>query len=187
MMAGSHAALGAAAWLVVAPHLDLPAAAPLSLGLAMAGALMPDVDHPKSWVGRRIAPISTIIAKLLGHRGITHSLVAVAACAWLLHMEGLAPSFVAPIIVGYLSHLGADLLTAGGLRLAWPFKGSWGLPLCHTGSAFEPVLVGAVLLCAWCAAGPARIGEQLRAEVCQVGLERLAFCAGPQPRPGDGP
>lgn len=184
MMAGSHAALGAAAWLVVAPHFGLSGSAALPLGLAVGGALLPDIDHPKSWVGRRLAPFSSLIARLLGHRGITHSLVAAGACAWLLHTRGLAPSLILPIVVGYLSHLAADLLTSGGLRLAWPLRGTWALPLCRTGSPFEPLVVATILLGAWCGmVGPKQLGEDLRAAgACHTGVGRLLFCAGAQPR-----
>lgn len=150
MMAGSHVALGVAAWLVAAPHLGLPAASPSCLGLALLGSLLPDIDHPKSWLGRRLRPVSTGIAGVLGHRGLTHSAVAVAACAWSLH--GGAPRWiVAPLTVGYLSHLAADLLTPRGLRLAWPLRTTWAFPLCKTGSPFEPLIVALVLF--WAGSG----------------------------------
>ena len=155
MMAGSHVALGAAAWFAVAPHLGLPAMEPVPLGLAIMGALLPDIDHPKSWVGKRMRPLSTIVAAVLGHRGATHSLLAVAGCGWLLFHDGTPRAIVAPVLVGYLSHLAGDLLTPRGLRLAWPFKGTWALPLCRSGSPFEPLVVAALLLWAWgAAAGP---------------------------------
>jgi len=151
MMAGSHVAIGAAAWLVAAPHLGLPAAAPACLGLALLGALLPDIDHPKSWLGRRLCPVSSGIAAVLGHRGVTHSAVAVAACSWAL-LRGGAPRWMEePLAVGYLSHLAADLLTPGGLRLAWPLRRTWALPLCKTGSAFEPLVVALVLF--WAGSG----------------------------------
>lgn len=152
MMAGSHVVLGAAAWFVVAPRLGLPAMDPIPLALAMAGALLPDIDHPKSWVGRRLRPLSTMIAAVLGHRGATHSLLAVVGCGWLLFHGGYSRAIVAPILVGYLSHLAGDLLTPRGLRLAWPLKGTWALPLCRSGSPFEPLVVATVLMCAWCSA-----------------------------------
>ncbi|MCP6617940.1 metal-dependent hydrolase, partial [Klebsiella pneumoniae] len=84
MMAGSHIALGAAAWLVAAPKFGLPAVDAASLGLAVLGALLPDIDHPKSWVGKRTRPVSNVIGWIFGHRGITHSALAVAACFVLL-------------------------------------------------------------------------------------------------------
>lgn len=54
MMAGSHVVVGLAAWTWVAPHLGLPSLDPMALGLATIGALLPDIDHPSSWVGRRL-------------------------------------------------------------------------------------------------------------------------------------
>jgi inner membrane protein len=149
MMAGSHIALGAAAWFVTAPRFGLPQLDPLSLGLAVLGSLLPDIDHPKSWVGKRVWPVSLVCSKLFGHRGLTHSLIAIAGCLTLLNSEILPLTVAAPLVVGYLSHLAADLLTPGGLRLTWPLKGTWALPLCRTGSAFEPLVVALVLSWAW--------------------------------------
>jgi inner membrane protein len=184
MMAGSHVVLGAAAWIAVAPHLGMPALAPLPLGLAVAGALLPDIDHPKSWVGRRLRPVSTVIAKLLGHRGLTHSIVAAAGCAWLLLRHGVAVAEVSPLVVGYLSHLAADLLTPAGLRLAWPLKGTWALPLCRAGSPFEPLVVALLLSWSWCGTfGFAKVEGELRAAwQCRPGFAAPLLCAA-RPRP----
>ena len=149
MMAGSHIAMGAAAWLAIAPHLELPATSPTCLGLAVLGSLLPDIDHPKSWVGKRVRPVSNLVGAIFGHRGLTHSLLAVAACGWFA-TQGQFPAHVAlPLAVGYISHLGADLLTPRGLRLLWPLKGTWALPLCKAGSPFEPLVVALVLSFAW--------------------------------------
>src|SRR5579859_6673339 len=54
VMAGSHVVLGVVAWTWTAPHLGLSALDPLALALASTGALLPDIDHPSSWVGRRL-------------------------------------------------------------------------------------------------------------------------------------
>lgn len=172
MMAGSHVALGAAAWFAMAPHLGLPAMDPVPLGLAVMGALLPDIDHPKSWVGKRTRPLSTIIATIFGHRGATHSLLAAVGCGWLLFHDGTPRAIVAPVLVGYLSHLAGDLLTPRGLRLAWPFNGTWALPLCRSGSPFEPLVVAALLLWAWSAAA----GPQTRQSL----VDASRVCAWPE-------
>lgn len=152
MMAGSHVAFGAAAWMLAAPHFGQVALAPVGLGLAVAGSLLPDIDHPKSWAGRRLRPVSTLIATVFGHRGVTHSLLALVGCwAALRYGTGVPRAWVAPVVVGYLSHLLADLLTPGGLRLAWPLRGTWALPLCRSGSPFEPLVVALAMSLAWCA------------------------------------
>jgi inner membrane protein len=181
MMAGSHIALGAAAWFVAGPRLGLPALDPAMLGLAVTGALLPDIDHPKSWVGRRLKPLSLVLATLLGHRGITHSLLAVIGCATLLLWQQVPLGIAAPLVVGYLSHLAADLLTPGGLRLAWPLKRSFSFPLCRTGSPFEPLVVAVALSWAW---GSAPAGLDWCAGYRLTGLSRLTqaewpgFCQG---------
>lgn len=146
MMARSHVVVGVAAWVVAAPLLHVPAFDPLYLGLAVAGSLLPDMDHPKSWVGRRTRPVSTALAAALGHRGITHSAIAVVALSLLLLHAGYRRGAVSAVAVGYLSHLAADMLTPQGLRLAWPLRGTWCLPLCRTGSPMEPAIVVALLI-----------------------------------------
>ena len=141
MMAKSHVVVGVATWLAAAPLLHLPPLDPAYCVLAIAGSLLPDVDHPQSWIGRRSRPISTVIASTLGHRGMTHSVVAVIGLVVLLWRAGHWRGGVSAITVGYLSHLAADMLTPRGLRLAWPLRGNWGLPLCRTGSPMEWVIV----------------------------------------------
>jgi inner membrane protein len=141
MMAGSHVAVGVAAWAWSAPHLGFPVLDPLTLVLAIGGALLPDIDHPHSWVGRRVRVISQPLAALLGHRGFTHSILAVVACGLLLSWRGVGRAVVDPLVVGYLSHLAADLVTSGGLRLAWPSRRRFVIPLCKTGSPGELVIV----------------------------------------------
>src|ERR1700733_9049139 len=145
MMAKSHVVVGLAAWIGAAPLLHLSPLAPVYLALATAGSLLPDIDHPNSWVGRRSRPVSTAIAAALGHRGFTHSAVAVIGLVVLLLHAGYRQGMVSALAVGYLSHLGADMLTPRGLRLAWPLRKSWGLPLCRTGSPMEATIVIALV------------------------------------------
>ena len=67
--------------------------------------------------------------------------------ALLLRSHGIGRAVSWPLVVGYLSHLGADLLTPAGLRLAWPLRGSVAVPVCRTGSPAEALVVAVVL--AW--------------------------------------
>jgi inner membrane protein len=154
MMAKSHVVIGAATWLAAAPLLHTPALHPVYLALAVAGSLLPDIDHPASWVGRRTRPVSTVIAAVLGHRGVTHSAVAVVGLVALLVHLGTSHVASAALALGYLSHLAADMLTPKGLRLAWPSRRTWGFALCRTGSAAETAIVVVVAAGAlWWAAG----------------------------------
>lgn len=145
MMARSHVIIGVATWLAAAPILHLPPFDPIDLGAVVVGSLLPDVDHPGSWVGRRIRPVSTAIAATFSHRGITHSAIAVIGLTLLLLNAGYRRGGVSALAVGYLSHLAADMLTPRGLRLAWPLRGTWALPLCRTDSGMESVIVLAIM------------------------------------------
>ncbi|MDD2704553.1 MAG: metal-dependent hydrolase [Acidocella sp.] len=145
MMAKSHVVVGLTAWVAAAPFLHLPPTSPAYLGLAVAGSLLPDIDHPQSWIGRRARPVSTMVAATLGHRGVTHSALAVAALVALLMHAGYRHGVVCALAVGYASHLAADMLTPRGLPLAWPLRKTWSLPLCRTGSAMEPVIILALV------------------------------------------
>jgi inner membrane protein len=146
VMAGSHVVVGLAAWSWAAPHLGLPVLDPFALGYVTIGALLPDIDHPSSWVGRRLRIISRPLAAMIGHRGVTHSLVAVLGCLVFLRWEGLRRAVVDPLVVGYLSHLAADLLTTNGLRLTWPSPKRQAIGLCRTGSFTETVIVAGVAM-----------------------------------------
>lgn len=110
-------AVGAAVWVWAAPYLGLPALDPLPLALAGIGSLLPDIDHPQSWVGLRLRIISRPLAAAVRHRRMTHSLLAVIVCGLLLRWGGFSRTAVDAVVVGYLSHLAADLLTSSGLRL----------------------------------------------------------------------
>lgn len=145
-MAGSHVVVGVAAWSWVAPHLGLPSWDPLALGLTTIGALLPDIDHPSSWVGRRLPVISRPLAAVVGHRGVTHSVLAVLVCLFFLRWQGFSRAVIDPLVIGYLSHLGADLLTTSGLRLAWPSRKRQAIPLCRTGSVSEVMIVMGVAI-----------------------------------------
>lgn len=125
------AVVGAAAFA-----LSTPDAAVLVAG-AWLGSLLPDADRAGSRIYRartlerrawplrvvgRLARLPLRALILLGHRGLTHSLVAVAAVTALAYL--LAPdAFAAGVGVGYLAHVAADACTPGGVPLLAPFSG----------------------------------------------------------------
>ena len=150
MVVSSHVILGAAAWTAFGWLHGAPVTAH-DLGLAAAGALLPDLDHPRSWVGRRLRLISIPLGLVVGHRGVTHSLLAVVVGIAFLHWHG-GQSLTAPLVVGYLSHLVGDLCTPAGAPLLWPARGKWGLRLFPTGGVIEhglAVLLALATLSAW--------------------------------------
>lgn len=152
MMAGSHVVVGAALWAVSAKLAGGAPADPQALGAAALGALLPDIDHPQSWAGRKLRPISVPLSMIVGHRGVTHSAIAVLGGLAVLVTMGMG-WMAAPVVVGYLSHLLADSLTPSGVPLLWPSKRRFTLNLCQTGSVVEVGLVAVIAALGGWAAG----------------------------------
>ncbi len=104
---------------------------------ALLTALLPDIDHPKSVLGQRLKWLSSPIARLFGHRGFTHSLLAIAAGILFIQTR-LPPDWPIPtdayhaMIVGYLSHILADMLTPSGVPLLWPCRWRFRLPILNS-------------------------------------------------------
>lgn len=135
MVVSSHLVFGAAAWTAVGWFQGVPVTG-RDLVLAAVGALLPDLDHPRSWVGRRLRLVSVPLGMVVGHRGITHSLLAVVSGIVFLHWHGWQ-GIASPLVVGYLSHLACDLCTPAGVPLLWPARGKWALRLFPTGGLIE--------------------------------------------------
>lgn len=154
MLAKNHVPVAAASWALLAPFCGAsPVVLLACLPLAALGGLLPDVDHPSSVLGQKLPGVSHLIRLVLGHRGGTHSLLAIALCSWgLWHLalrQGLSGSPVGPyvgsaiasILVGYVSHLAADGLTKSGVPLLWPIRTKFRSPLPFTtGTWIEPIV-----------------------------------------------
>ncbi|TXF11192.1 metal-dependent hydrolase [Pelomicrobium methylotrophicum] len=154
MMAFTHIAFGAASALLAAEWLDAPAPqAVLMLAGGVLGSMLPDIDHPGSAFGRRVPFLSIPLSAIFGHRGVTHSLLAVvgmSALAWysLHHLDwhpGYSVPFVVGIAAGYLSHLAGDWMTNTGVPLLWPSRRRFVAPLrIFAGSTVEYLLAFAL-------------------------------------------
>lgn len=96
---------------------------PSYYGGVFLGSLLPDIDHPQSYLGRRTKPLSVLINKCFGHRGFTHSLLSTlilgvaSAVYWSVN-----PLFFGGFLLGYLSHLLGDMTTPSGIPLLYPNK-----------------------------------------------------------------
>lgn len=87
--------------------------------VAMVGAMIPDLDHRDSIVGRMFPFISKHIEYHLGHRTATHALIVQMVvgffAVWLLpEAYGMA------LIAGWVSHSFADMITPSGVCWFWP-------------------------------------------------------------------
>ena len=110
------------------------------LGLGALFSVLPDLDTPRSWLGR-LFPFSAKLNSKVGHRTATHSLLFLG----LSYIAGPAA------FLGALSHIVLDLLTPSGVQLLWPQNTSYvilGGPV-RTGGKLEGsislILAGAAL------------------------------------------
>lgn len=83
--------------------------------LITLGSLFPDIDHPKSILGKY-----NVMASLMKHRGFMHTIPAIL----LLYIPFIS---VNPIIYfyfawGYIFHLIGDSLTKTGIMWLYPLK-----------------------------------------------------------------
>ena len=105
--------------------------------LVVIGSLLPDIDHADSALGKSVP----FVSKLFKHRGITHSLLMLIIC-WFL----LSPY----IAIGVASHILLDMLTKQGVKLLWPLPISIKFfpiaNLIRTGGVFEKLLFASMWL-----------------------------------------
>jgi len=82
-------------------------------------SFLPDIDHPKSKIGRRFFVLSYPINFLLGHRKFFHSMtIALGLSFAFWYFFG---GYYIPFLMGFLSHLIADGLTKQGIDFTYPF------------------------------------------------------------------
>lgn len=144
-MASTHVTFGLGCWIGYAQMRGIPLQ-PIPMALVSIGSLLPDIDHPKSKFGSAVPFISYPFSAIFGHRGITHSLLAVVGIAVALLVYGFNLWFVAPLAVGYLSHLVGDVFTNSGAPLLWPKKDKISIPVFNTGTWAESMFRFALAL-----------------------------------------
>lgn len=89
------------------------------------GSVMPDIDEPKSFIGKKLPGISHLISFTFTHRGFTHFLICpllIAVIAGLFLNE--ARFYVYALTFGMFMHQVGDMLTKSGIPYYFfPFKG----------------------------------------------------------------
>lgn len=147
MLWRTHALAGASAGLLIAGHSADIKTMIISAGVAGIGALLPDIDSPHSKIGCRIPILPKMLTITVGHRGLLHSIPGAIIVSLLIASVAklfLASPFTGLLLLtmaGYLSHLFMDMLTSRGCPLLWPLPIRFRLPLIHTGSLAERLVV----------------------------------------------
>lgn len=92
----------------------------IALGL---GALLPDIDEPHSFIGRRTRGISDLIHLIFKHRGLTHSIFFVAVIGAITIPLGSNWNFgiaAAYLTLGCFLHILEDSFSKSGVKWLLP-------------------------------------------------------------------
>lgn len=108
---------------------------------AILGSVLPDVDHPKSWIANRTGSLKYLFAGL-GHRGMLHSLIGTFVVTVVLVLGFGINMFTMGLLWGYLSHLLMDSLNPSGVAWLWPKKDRYNFAKIGTNSEFEWGIAG---------------------------------------------
>ncbi|MBA1162826.1 metal-dependent hydrolase [Bacillus licheniformis] len=106
------------------------------------GALIPDICHTKSKIGRRLPILSAVVSSVFGHRTFTHSLLFLLITAFAAHLYFADQSILVGLMAGMASHLLLDAGTVNGIKLFFPSTIKVRLPLyIKTGGKAEQVVL----------------------------------------------
>lgn len=122
---------------------------PYYVGTAI-GSLLPDIDHPDSFIGRRSFGLSKLMNMAFGHRGFTHSFLSTLLFSATTYIFFPA-EWAIGLSVGYTGHLLGDFFSKSGIPLGHPFtKKKFKVPLYKTGGLSESlILIISGLLLGW--------------------------------------
>lgn len=92
----------------------------LFIVIAVATAMVVDIDNIRSSIGQKLEPYARALNFLFKHRGLLHSIWPPLLLFLLL--ININKIMAIAVVVGYLSHLILDSLTIEGISLFWPIK-----------------------------------------------------------------
>jgi inner membrane protein len=172
MLAPTHSVFGMFMTLIILAVFGVQMSLHWSILLvAVLGALMPDIDIPKSFIGKIFWFISIPLERKFGHRTITHSLLGWAIATIIFSVIMLASSFLIPsshqlvirwiasFAISYLSHIILDMINPRGVPLFWPDPGRDVFPKNpkfrpRSGSKAELVIFGTLIVLFFAVAMP---------------------------------
>lgn len=143
MTGKTHITGGIAASLAFAQITDYDPVILLCAGTI--GALLPDICHGGSKIGRSFPALSKIINTLFGHRTFTHSLLFLLLIGVLLNAVSANEAANAGVLVGMISHYVLDMATKNGIKLFFPLRVTVRFPLTATTGGLSEYAVFAVL------------------------------------------
>jgi len=168
MLAPTHSVFGIFATLIILAVFGISVSMHWTIIVfAILGAVLPDIDHQKSVIGKIFKFISIRLERKYGHRTITHSIIG-----WLIASFGftliiiplsfipaitdvfplfLMHRWIAAFSISYFSHIILDMMNKRGSQLFWPDPGRDVIPgnekfRINSGSKIELVIFFVLLI-----------------------------------------
>ena len=138
MLAPTHSVFGIFLTLVILAFFGVQWGLHWTIILfAVLGSIIPDIDHPRSVIGKIFYPISSRLERAFGHRTITHSLIGWIIATIIFAVLIIIPSliighwkldilpwrWIASFSISYFSHLILDMFNRRGAQMFWPDPG----------------------------------------------------------------
>lgn len=119
----------------------------LTTGAGILGAVIPDICHGGSKIGKKMPLLSKIINLIFGHRSFTHSLLFLIAVAFLMDTFFPNDTIKMGLIIGMISHYILDMGTKSGIQLFFPVTLKVRFPITtRTGSKTENLIFSLLAL-----------------------------------------
>ena len=144
MMFRTHLALGFLFGLLSLKFFDLIHPV-IFVVLVTLFSSLPDIDHPKSRIGRKLFFISFPIKFIFKHRGFFHSIFPPVILFLLLFYFNF--NLVAfSVFIGYIAHLAGDAVTKNGINFLHPVTRFRIQGPIRTGGKFETIIFISLML-----------------------------------------
>lgn len=108
-------------------------------------SLLPDIDTPKSKLGKKAKIISWPTKLIFGHRGLLHTIYPALILFALFAYFNLITLALASL-AGYFSHLITDMFTSEGVKLFSPLSGMKVRGFIKTGGTLEYLFLAGIIL-----------------------------------------
>ncbi|SDK27496.1 metal-dependent hydrolase [Sediminibacillus albus] len=146
MTGKTHVIGGIAACMAVSQVTDHEPV--LLLAAGVFGALLPDICHGGSKLGRKVPALSRLINGVFGHRTFTHSLLFLLLIRAAFSFVHWPAEISEGILVGIGSHLILDAATKNGIKLFYPINLTVRFPVTvRTGGSAESGILAVLVVC----------------------------------------
>ncbi len=119
----------------------------IMVGTGIIGALLPDICHSGSKIGKRLPLLSKFVNAIFGHRTFTHSLLFLVIIAMLMNTLFQNDAIKIGLLIGMISHYILDMATKNGIQLFFPIRFTVRFPVTtRTGSKVESIIFSVMAL-----------------------------------------